>query len=92
MIKLRVSGCSDDLIEIDGDVEEEFPYTDPTYLGFSDGTLIRIAFIGTWVIKVVKTGRGYFSVDSSEDDDVLFLDLLDDDSVWIVCGESLAVG
>lgn len=26
MIKLRVSGHSDDLIEIDGDLEEEFTY------------------------------------------------------------------
>lgn len=58
-----VYGASDDLIEIEGDLSEEFGYTPPTYshhdakpyyLGFSDGTLLKITYDGEWNIKLIK--------------------------------------
>lgn len=57
-----VYGASDDLIEIDGDLSEEFSYTPrtyshhdpkPYYLGFSDGTLLKVTYDGDWNIQPI---------------------------------------
>jgi hypothetical protein len=60
---VEVYGASDDLIEIDGDISEEFgayDETDGTYLGFSDGTVLHILFDqdGVWRIKPIVHGHG----------------------------------
>ncbi len=51
-----VYGSSDDRIEIDGSLVEEFYHMDqePYYLGFSDGTLLKITYDGEWNIKVIE--------------------------------------
>lgn len=57
---VTVYGASDDLIEIDGDIREEFPYDgEETYLAFSDGTVLSIfyAHSGVWRIAALQTGR-----------------------------------
>ena len=54
---ILIYGSSDDLIEIDGDWQEEFMVTDEiTHLALSDGTLLKVTFDGDWNIKIVKGG------------------------------------
>lgn len=57
---ITVYGASDDLIEIDGDIREEFPYIEhqstdggADLIAVSDGTVLRIEFTraGTWSIR-----------------------------------------
>lgn len=63
MSEVKVYGASDDLIEIDGDIEEEFSWykgdDEPAYLGFSDGTVLRIIYdeTGLWKIMTINKGR-----------------------------------
>ncbi len=71
---LKVTGSSDDLIELSGDIEEEFNYPQwddlielggdkyrEGYLGFSDGTLLEACYDddGIWRFKVCKKGDLY---------------------------------
>lgn len=58
---ITVCGASDDLIEIEGDIREEFPYradNDDNLLAFSDGTILRIRYnaAGVWRISRVAGG------------------------------------
>jgi hypothetical protein len=49
-----VYGSSDDLIEMDGDYREEHgAYGDDTWVGFSDGTVIKATYDGTWMFEGV---------------------------------------
>lgn len=60
-MSVTVYGASDDLIEVDGDVSEEFSYLegddgDKHYLAFSDGTLLEIEYTqaGVWRIHPIS--------------------------------------
>lgn len=59
-IMISVYGVSDDLIEVEGDIREEFsnPEGKPGYFAFSDGTILAIFYSneGTWRIQVLSTG------------------------------------
>lgn len=58
-MKVIVSGSSDGLVEIDGDLYEEFGgYDDAGYLAFGDGTLLEIEYteLGLWKINVLHHG------------------------------------
>ena len=50
-----IYGASDDLIEVDGDVREEFNVfgEDDSYLGFSNGVVLRVTYDrdGIWRIR-----------------------------------------
>lgn len=57
----RVYGCSDDLIEIEGDLNGEFEnYSSNTLLTFSDDTVLLVKYStkisGVWEIVVIKKG------------------------------------
>jgi hypothetical protein len=88
---LNVYGASDDLIEIEGDISEEFNLVDDDkgdLLAFSDGTVLRIAYTnpGIWRITPVVRGTATLSIDAAmEDDDVNYTDkaTLDGDVVWV---------
>lgn len=59
---LTITGCSDDLIEVEGDIEEEFgaPYNNPNgYIAVSDGTLLRVVYDkdGIWRFFLVERGN-----------------------------------
>lgn len=58
MSTIYVYGASDDLIEIDGDVSEEFNvnFGDDKYLIFSDGTCVRFEYDGDWTLSLVRGG------------------------------------
>lgn len=73
---ITVYGASDDLIEVEGDIREEFPYhcddADGDVLAFSDGTVLRIAFTasGVWRITPVVRGSAHLHLEHAEEDDV----------------------
>lgn len=72
--QVKVYGASDDLIEIDGDVSEEFsPNTDsPYYLLFNDGTQVKIEYgeDGLWHLDIISAGMaGISPIKRGEDRD-----------------------
>lgn len=97
---ITVSGASDDLIEIDGDIREEFGYRfdgdeDGDLLAFSDGTVLRIEYTdaGVWRIKPVTLGSALLTVHpASEDDEENYSDraTLKGPITWVVHGIAIA--
>jgi len=92
---LTVYGASDDLIEIDGDIREEFNHygDEPALLGFSDGTILRVTFDqdGIWRLTPVITGSAtlthVFGQDDKEHTDKA---TLDGDVRWVMYGSEMA--
>ncbi len=60
MATLEIYGASDDLVEVDGDIVEEFNPSgdDPSYLGFSDGTILKIAYDNDGIWRIVPVAKG----------------------------------
>jgi hypothetical protein len=92
-----VYGASDDLIELDGDIYEEFSYRDDEngdLLGFSDGTLLRIRHDaeGIWRITPVSQGPAFQGVQQAPaDDDRNYTDRATLGEVaWVLHGSSHA--
>lgn len=70
----KIYGCSDDLIEVDGDVSEEFSaYSsndEAKYIvACSDGTLLQATYDGCWRFAVIVKGSLPFERIDAEDDD-----------------------
>lgn len=95
---ISITGASDDLIEIEGDIREEFYLKDEDdgdLLAFSDGTVLRIAYTkdGIWRISPVMKGNAAYKNDQavSADDDI-YSDIvtLDGDFAWVVHGVGVA--
>jgi len=60
----KIYGASDDLLEFEGDIEDEF-YVNcdkPFYIGLSDGTLLKMEYDdnGIWRIHLVRKGSNRF--------------------------------
>ena len=56
---IQVSGCSDDLVEIDGDWQDEIGcYGQTVNIEFDDGTEIEVKYDenGTWKVNVLREG------------------------------------
>ena len=97
---IKIYGASDDLIELEGDVTEEFPFADKgeggDLLAFSNGTVLRIDYTdpGVWRITPVIHGVGRFVLTQCpEDDDNNYSDIAeihDADITWVVHGIALA--
>lgn len=94
---ITVYGASDDCIEVEGDIREEFSYQKRGYgqptgelLAFSDGTILRIEFTdaGVWRISPVARGAGRLDiVQASEGDEGDYSDVANlDGAVWVVQG------
>jgi hypothetical protein len=62
---IKIHGESDDLIEIEGDIHQEFniPLDDDEsiILAFSDGTLLKIQFDGCWRITRIHAGLATYN-------------------------------
>lgn len=92
---LEIYGASDDLIEVEGAIREEFDPSgddDGTLLVCSNGTVLRITYTdaGIWRIVPVTTGYGSTVIDlAPEDDDDNYSDVatvtFDLAPVWVVC-------
>ena len=96
-MKITIYGASDDLIEVEGDLEEEFQAYDTDgechYMGLSDGTLLRVIYDGVWHINVLKHGEAKVDIvpaDGEDDDNYSDHAMLEGDFTWIVCGKEAA--
>lgn len=90
---LEVTGGSDDLIEIDGDIREEFnvsyKHEDDGYLAFSDGTLLKVKYDenGIWRFKVISKGPLYDQkVEGIADEDTFDVVLFKEGIKWVLYG------
>jgi hypothetical protein len=97
MTTITAYGASDDLVEVEGDIREEFTYREPVqdgeanFLAFSDGTVLRIEYgdAGVWRITKAATGSGEVQIkQAAEDDEDSYSDraTLTGDVRWVVHG------
>lgn len=95
---IKVYGVNDDLIEIEGDITEEFSINvaetnSGIVIGFSCGTLIKIV-LGEetiWRISVLKNGQANIEHYTGTDPDTDYSDILTLENVsvdWILKGTS----
>lgn len=94
-MKVIITGASDDLIEVDGDIVEEFGASTKgtNLLAVSDGTLLRITYDndGIWRIGRLVTGSAEFvKVEGDVPADTFDKVTLTGDIKWIVVGEHYA--
>lgn len=88
-----IYGASDDLIEVEGDVREEFPYIndeDGDLFAFSNGVVLRVRYTsdGLWRIDKLASGDKV-AIDSAgdpESDNYSDRATIDDDVFWVVQG------
>lgn len=98
MAETVIYGASDDLIEVEGGLSEEFSAYDadgsPRYLAFSDGTVLRITYgeRGCWEIRREFEGTAGYHHQPHDNDDTRYSDrvTLSGDLKWVVCGEGFA--
>lgn len=69
-----IYGASDDLVELEGDISEEFDcLNSKARLTFSDGTILEIQYgkqIGSiWAIQVAKEGSHFSHLEICTDED-----------------------
>jgi hypothetical protein len=95
---ITVYGASDDLIEVEGDISEEFNYTginsrpeddEGDLLAFSDGTVLRIKFDhvrGGWRITPVVRGASNPVIEQAAEDEEDATDKATLDAAWVVHG------
>ncbi len=92
--KLTISGASDDLIEIEGDIRDEY-YANcegTNYLAFSDGTCLKLTYEsgGCWRIYILSMNAKIIEhfiatdPDGTEPNDRL---TIEGDIKWLVCGK-----
>ena len=95
MYKLKIYGASDDLLEVEGDIREEF-YIDaedePVIVGLCDGSLLRVTYDGLWHINVIRKPEGTaISRHEATDEDNDYSDILNIESDkpidWVVVGK-----
>jgi len=98
-MSIKIYGASDDLIEIDGDIREEFNWIpdgdESRFLAFSDGTLLRVMYDsdGIWRLNKVASGTAQFSkvegdVEKDTPDEVTLSGV---EIKWVVLGKQKAV-
>lgn len=98
---VTVHGASDDLIEIDGAIEEEFNYRNDEggdLLAFNDGTLLRITYTrdAIWRITPIVTGTAalhwdHIAHEGDEDDYTDRVSLVSPSLAWVAHGVDHAV-
>jgi hypothetical protein len=97
MPSITITGYSDDLIDIEGDISEEFSHNDddhPAFLAVSDGTLLRVQRDHDGVWRIVPVRRGNATLDHTfgqdDRDHTDRVTLTGDDVHWIVYGTTWA--
>jgi hypothetical protein len=94
-MSITIYGARDDLIEVDGDISEEFTYAERgsgngDLLAFSDGTILRVEYTrtGVWRITPVAQGSAELHIEQApEDDDCNYSDhAVLSGAVWVVQG------
>lgn len=102
-MSVTIYGASDDLIEIEGDIREEFnpPYDEEAVLAFSDGTVLRMKYgdSGVWRIAPVFLSTegplrgGLEIVQAPENDETNYSDraTIKASIFWVVMGTQIAM-
>ncbi len=99
MATIEIYGYSDDLIEIHGDIREEFDALmdkdQCKFLAFADGTVLRVTYdtYGIWRITPIVCGTARYSKEECLDPDTDgYSDkvTLVGDIKWVVCGTEMA--
>lgn len=90
-MSLTIYGSSDDLIEVEGDISEEYTdYNNPegSVLAFSNGAALRIAYSDSGVWRIVPLTGDMQIAQALEDDDDNYSDVatVTGDVRWIVRG------
>jgi hypothetical protein len=95
---IKIYGASDDIIEVEGDIEEEFyvhagDEDEPAFLAFSDGTLLSVHYghEGIWRLGLVKEGTAEFSKEEGTDsEDYSDIVTLDGHITWVALATDVA--
>ena len=85
---VKVYGCSDDLVEIEGSsyVEDEIGcYDSDVKIWFTDGTVVRIGYpkknAGIWWIEVLESGNAEYTLTQCHDEDAeIYSDIFEIDA------------
>ena len=74
---IQVSGCSDDLVEIDGDWQDEIGcFGQIVNIEFDDGTEIEVKYDdGAWKVKVLREGSANHRTEKLEKNGDYYSDL-----------------
>lgn len=92
---IKVYGASDDLIEIEGEISEEFYADEKSYLAFSDGTLVSVDYDqdGIWRFNVLEKGMAIYnkSLPNLEKDEYTEVLTLQGNIRWVVYGKDKAI-
>jgi hypothetical protein len=96
-MSITICGASDDLIEVEGDIVEEFDVgvvNDEWLVACSEGTVLRIANkTGEWRITPVAHGSGVLAIrqcPEGDEDDYSDRATIDADIAWVVLGSEIA--
>ena len=94
---VKVYGYSDDLIEVEGAVREEFDASGdgPYYLAFSDGTMLSVKYDrdGMWRIHQIHHGGAAYEKQEGTNPDDDYSDVVTltaDRFDFVLCGEHKA--
>ena len=95
MSEVRISGASDDLIEIGGDIIEEFSPadTDEFFIVASDGTALSGVYDGTWRFTLHTRGSAEMEkreAPADDDDDYSDVITLRGDIAWVALASNIA--
>lgn len=97
MDTVTIYGASDDLIEVEGVIREEFGHydDDPALVTCSDGTALRVVYDhdGIWRVTPVARGTGELVVTQCAATDSDYTDratITADRITWVACGHDIA--
>lgn len=95
-MQTMIYGASDDLIEVEGLISQEFSATLEddalNYLGFSDGTVLSVQYTGGfWRVHRVAVGTASYTKTEATNEERDYSDrvVLDGDITWCVFGTHL---
>lgn len=95
MHTLKIYGHSDDLIEVEGDIQDEYDVgsAGKGYVAISDGTLILCIYEGgMWLLRLITSGGSRITMaanqgpDSDQYSDVMTIES-DKPFEWVMCGQ-----
>lgn len=96
-MKISITGASDDLVEVEGDIREEFSWSPDgdgeTLMAVSDGTVLRVEYDknGIWRFTRIATGTATYSkVEGDVEKDTFDVVTLEGDIKWVVIGSGIA--
>lgn len=98
MAELKIYGASDDLIEVEGALREEFSYYSTNwelqrFLAVSDGTLLRVSYDEDGIWRFIPLVVGSSTLDFSIGmDDRLHSDVIrltGDEFTWVVLADQV---